>query len=161
MNDNNSGTTLKKRITAVMTDIGHFMQESPLKTPLKLVYWISDGTLTQKLHYHRAERIIRARGLFDADYYGRTSSPITVDPLHDYLTSGAADARNPCLLFDTEFYVTQRPDLRGGNALLHYIQAGLGVGRDPHPLFSSSFYLERNPDVAEAAVNPLAHYVAF
>jgi glycosyltransferase involved in cell wall biosynthesis len=161
MNDNKSSTTLNQRINSVLSDVGHLLKESPAKTPLKLAYWVSKGTLRQKLHYHRARRIIQSSGLFDADYYARNYSPIIVEPLHDYLTKGAAEGRNPCLLFDTEFYVMQQKDLAGGNALLHYIQAGAAVGRNPHPLFCTAFYLDRNPDVAQAGMNPLQHYVAF
>jgi hypothetical protein len=65
------------------------------------------------------------------------------------------------ILFDSEWYLEQNPDVRtsGIDPLRHYLQSGGTEGRDPHPLFDSDWYLEQNPDVREAGVNPLVHYL--
>jgi glycosyltransferase involved in cell wall biosynthesis len=150
-----------QRLGFILRELGYLFRQSPLTMPLKLVYWTAKGTLRQKLHYHRARRIILASGLFDPDYYVRTYPTVAIDPLHHYLITGAAEARNPCQLFDAGFYASQQPDgfLLVWNPLLHYLQIGASEGLDPHLLFDSSFYLERHPDVAQAGINPLQHYL--
>ena len=47
----------------------------------------------------------------------------------------------------------------GNDAVYHYLTEGVRLKRDPCPWFSTAFYLETNPDVAEAGVNPLAHFL--
>jgi GT2 family glycosyltransferase len=131
--------------------------------PLKLGYWTAQGKLREKVRYHRVRRQILASGIFDPDYYARTYPSVTIEPLHHYILTGAAEGRNPCRLFDVSFYSSQQGDgfLSAWNPLLHYLQIGATAGSDPHPLFDSSFYLERYPDVAQAGVNPLQHYLTY
>ena len=104
-------------------------------------------------------------GLFDARWYRERYPDVAsagVDPLVQYLKSGAREGRDPHPLFDSSFYLQANDDVRaaGVNPLVHYLTAGGFEGRDPHPCFDSSFYLERNPDVAAAGMNPLRHYVS-
>jgi len=150
-----------KRIRIGLREMGHLMRTSPLTTPLRLVYWSLSGNLNQKLKYHRARRIILASGLFDEVYYLRRNPSVTIEPLHHYLIAGAAEGYNPCSLFESDYYISQRPSLApfAGNPLLHYIQTGAAQGRDPHPLFSVSSYLHRYPDVANKGIEPLKHYL--
>jgi len=81
----------------------------------------------------------RHAALFDADYYRRTNPDLAGShPLLHFLTRGAFQGRNPHPLID----------------LAHFVRTG-----DPHPLFDSKFYLRKNPDVAQARMDPFAHYL--
>lgn len=70
--------------------------------------------------------------------------------------------------FDSEFYLSQNPDVAAAieaglfeSAEQHFNQFGFSEGRDPNPYFDTSFYLEQNPDVAAAGINPLNHFNQF
>ena len=64
-------------------------------------------------------------------------------------------------LFDSSFYLEQRPGVKGGSIRLfrHYLLTGFHSGLDPNPLFSTSYYMARNPEVASSGQNPLVHYL--
>jgi glycosyltransferase involved in cell wall biosynthesis len=64
-------------------------------------------------------------------------------------------------LFDTDWYLSQYPDVADGGIrpIKHYLERGAGEGRDPNPFFSTEWYLETYPDVATAKANPLLHYL--
>jgi len=64
-------------------------------------------------------------------------------------------------LFDTEWYLTQYPDVMNStlDPVLHYLRYGVNEARDPGPEFSTSWYLDTYPDVASAGMNPLIHYL--
>lgn len=66
-------------------------------------------------------------------------------------------------LFDSNWYLTQYPDLAqaGVDPLLHYLKFGGFEGRKPNPDFDSAFYLAQYPDVVKGGLNPLVHYVRF
>jgi hypothetical protein len=66
-----------------------------------------------------------------------------------------------CTLFDSEYYVRQRPEIAKDNQppLREYLLFG---GRDmanPHPCFDTAYYLEQYPDVAASGINPLLHFI--
>ena len=63
--------------------------------------------------------------------------------------------------FDGEHYRGQNPGVDGPDADLvdHFCKVGWKEGYDPSPDFSVRAYLAANPDVAEAGVNPFAHYL--
>ncbi len=97
-------------------------------------------------------------GLFDADFYLNINRDVASDgrdPLEHYNTIGASEGRDPNLLFDTEFYLTQRPDA-ADNPLQDYVDAGAAAGANPNQFFDSAAYLAGNPDVT---INPLLHYI--
>ena len=114
---------------------------------------------------HRARKLIRRSGLFDAHWYrqqypdARFGRP---DPVLHYLLRGARNGCNPNPLFDTRWYLQQYPDVAaaGVNPLVHYLQHGLAEGRDPNPLFDTDWYLAQYPDVAASDQSPLGHYLA-
>jgi glycosyltransferase involved in cell wall biosynthesis len=152
-----------QRISFILGELESLFRQSPVKAPFRLAYWTSQGTLRPKLRYHRERRLILESGLFDHAYYARAYPAVTIEPLHHYLTAGAAEGFNPNLLFDASHYASQYTDglPAGWNPLVHFLLIGGAEGKSPHPLFDSAYYLGRNPDVAEAGVNPLQHYLRF
>ena len=108
--------------------------------------------------------IAAAPALFQAEWYRHQYPDVAaagVDPLTDYLESGAGLARDPNPLFQSAWYLEEHPDVSaaGVNPLAHYILSGASEGRDPNPYFQSAWYLQNYPGVAEAGLNPLAHYI--
>ena len=80
-----------------------------------------------------------------------------------YDSTGWGQGLNPDALFDTNYYLTQNPDVKaaGVDPLLHYEAYGWREQRDPSLLFSVSKYLTMNPDVKAAGANPLPHYLQY
>jgi GT2 family glycosyltransferase/glycosyltransferase involved in cell wall biosynthesis len=100
-------------------------------------------------------------GFFDAAWYRSRYPDVQatgVDPMHHFLTWGAADGRDPNRWFDSRWYAQRYPDLAGSGAppLLHYMLAGAAELRNPHPRFDAAWYAEQHP---EAAANPLLHHI--
>jgi glycosyltransferase involved in cell wall biosynthesis len=64
--------------------------------------------------------------------------------------------------FEAAFYRGQfSPNEHVPSDLIHhYLTIGAAKGRDPCSWFSTSFYLAQNPDVAEAGINPFAHFLS-
>jgi GT2 family glycosyltransferase len=87
-------------------------------------------------------------------------------PLFHYLTSGAKEGRSAHLLFDHDFYQQQCDENHidtssaNFNPLVHYLKTWEKTGFDPHPKFNSRYYLAGNKDIADAAVNPLYHFLS-
>jgi glycosyltransferase involved in cell wall biosynthesis len=126
--------------------------------------------------------LIKDSGLFDERYYIDAYPDVAeleLDPLLHFLTSGAAEGRNPSPVFHTAFYRYNHPDVlsSGQNPLAHYVRHGraerrLAVGPSLSPdqqsdyvlindsgWFDREFYLKRNPDVAQRGLDPLLHYI--
>ena len=70
---------------------------------------------------------------------------------------------NPDPLFNTNYYLSQNPDVAraGVDPLQHYEIFGWKEGRNPSAAFSTAKYEAANPDVAAAGGDPLLHYVVF
>ena len=64
-------------------------------------------------------------------------------------------------LFDTEFYLSENPDVAqaGIDPIAHYLSDGVSEGRKPNLHFDTIYYLQQNPAVATAGINPLLHYL--
>ncbi len=77
--------------------------------------------------------LIRFSGLFDADYYLQTYPGVKARPILHFITAGWNEGKNPSPHFDTQYYLTQNPDVRqsGQNPLVHYIRFGKPEGRLP------------------------------
>jgi 2-polyprenyl-3-methyl-5-hydroxy-6-metoxy-1,4-benzoquinol methylase/glycosyltransferase involved in cell wall biosynthesis len=93
----------------------------------------------------RHARLITNAGLFDSAFYLSQNLDVGaagLNPIHHYLTHGAAEGRDPHEMFDTSYYLEQNPDVASGglNPLLHYCVHGLAEGRRPHPGFSADQY---------------------
>lgn len=100
------------------------------------------------------------RLLFDRSFYLSQNQDVAatgIDPLDHFLTSGLAEGRSPCALFDPDFYLHQ-PGVPTERAFLflHYLETGLLAGLDPHPLVDANFYTQQSPALA-AGTNPLTH----
>ncbi|MGI4748737.1 MAG: glycosyltransferase [Janthinobacterium lividum] len=100
------------------------------------------------------------RLLFDRSFYLSHNQDVAstgIDPLDHFLTSGLAEGRSPCALFDPDFYLRQPgvPTERGF-LFLHYLETGILGGLDPHPLVDASFYTQQSPALP-AGTNPLTH----
>ena len=110
--------------------------------------------------------VIRASGLFYADYYLDASPDVRaarLDPLLHYVRSGYSEGRDPNPYFDSDWYLDAYPDVveSGINPLFHYVRYGAREARDPGPWFSTSEYLDANPDVRKGKMNPLLHHLRF
>lgn len=79
------------------------------------------------------------------------------EPLAAYLKAGEGALTDPHPLFDTRWYLAQRPELRGRTPLEHYMSQGAAAGLSPHPLFDTRWYLAQlqEPPVGD----PLTHYI--
>ena len=103
--------------------------------------------------------------LFDTGFYLSTN-PDVADagtlPLAHYLSSGAAELRDPHGVFVSPFYVqgAANAGLSGAerNPLVHYLTEGAARGVAANPWFDAAWYLRQNGDVASAGLDPLAHY---
>lgn len=100
------------------------------------------------------------RLLFDRAFYLSCHPDVAasgIDPLDHFLTSGLAEGRSPCALFDTDFYLHQpgAPATRD-SVFLHYLKFGIRAQLDPHPLLDARFYARQAPALQEGT-NPLTH----
>ncbi|SFN44591.1 hypothetical protein SAMN04487859_102253 [Roseovarius lutimaris] len=124
---------------------------------------------------------------FDAEFYLKTYGDIAeagVDPLHHFMHYGWREGRDPSPYFSTIQYLRDHADISqsGVNPFWHYIVAGRQEGRitrpsgnveeasddttgldavaEIRPYFDTEFYVSHNPDLAQAEIDPVAHYCA-
>jgi glycosyltransferase involved in cell wall biosynthesis len=66
-------------------------------------------------------------------------------------------------LFDTEYYLSQYPDIAqaGIPALEHFFDFGCSEGRRPNLYFDPRWYLNQNADVQQAGSHAFSHYVFY
>jgi hypothetical protein len=97
-------------------------------------------------------------GLFDADYYQATYPFLAGRPdlSRHFVKRGAAQGLNPHLMFDTNWYLGQNPDVRqrGLNPLYHFLSEGAAQGRQPHPQFTAAQLLEAAAARAKRGATP-------
>lgn len=120
---------------------------------------------------------------FSIDFYLETYPDVAaagVNPFFHYLEHGRQEARaiapaDPPAndrgweidaiqsAIDEQFYAEQLRaigvDRENVHMAVHYWREGARLGLDPTPEFSTAHYLSDHPDVAEAGVNPFAHYL--
>ena len=113
---------------------------------------------------HRAEKLIRNSGLFDAHWYSTHYNDVAaegVDPFVHFITKGLPEDLNPNALFDAKWYRRAYPDVaaNGVNPLVHFIQWGAAEGRRPSAAFSCTWYIDKYPDIRASGENPLSHYL--
>lgn len=127
------------------------------------------------------ERMVRASGFFDADWYIRTypEAGEARGALSYFLQTGTALRHDPGPNFSTAAYLAANPDVReaGCNALVHYLRFGrdegrggaTGTGETRKPLgpeamarireaFDPVFYAATNPDLS-SDTDLLAHFM--
>ena len=102
----------------------------------KVAWWSVTFKLPRKL---RERRLLTKT--FDAEWYLRTYADVAaagLDPLSHYLSSGAAEGRDPAPGFSTVGYLNRNADVAavGANPLLHYVQIGRAEGRKITPIGS-------------------------
>ena len=131
-----------------------------------VLFWALRFRIFRLVDFFRDYLVIERSGLFDVEFYRKTLPAVDQNrmnpyPLAHYLARGAREARNPHPLFDTVYYLRQKPDVAdaGWNPLIHFIKHGANEGLNPNPLFYTSYYLKQDPDVAATGMNPLVHYV--
>ena len=100
------------------------------------------------------------RLLFDRGWYLLRHPDVAasgIDPFDHFLTSGLAEGRSPCLLFDPAFYLSQpgAPDTVDF-LFLHYLTIGVRLELDPHPLVDAGYYAAQHPPL-KPGTNPLTH----
>ncbi len=82
-----------------------------------------------------------------------------VDPVHHYVTVGAAAGLSPHPLFDPAHYASQLgPTEQSMPLAAHYLMVGWQQGLSPHPLFDGEYY-QRMSGVDDKHVCPLTHYL--
>ena len=104
--------------------------------------------------------------LFDEAFYlaqAARANGAAADPLRHYCEQGWRLGFDPHPLFNTQHYLSIRPDVAraGVNPLLHYLQFGFAE-RDaaPHILFDPEFYLAQlDPEERSANPIPLLHFL--
>ncbi len=109
--------------------------------------------------------------LVNADYYDKqlgatlipTGAAAAGQAAASYDAIGWQWRLNPDALFDTNYYLTQNPDVAAAHVdpLLHYEVYGWREGRDPSAAFSTNKYLAAYADVKAAGFDPLLHYVVY
>jgi len=64
--------------------------------------------------------------------------------------------------FDTEFYISQNPNLTNyaSDPVMNFLEIGYSEGLNPNKDFNSNFYKKMNPDLAYADINGYVHYLA-
>jgi Methyltransferase domain len=181
------------RITAPLRNVAARLP-APLRIGMrrgaKLGWWLATPwaipARLKSLRDRRAQSadlaLLTSSQMFDSDWYVRNYPDVPaagIDPVAHYLSSGAAEGRDPGPHFSTAGYLHRYPDVAATaiNPLLHYLQHGVNDGRDITPirlpdsptdleliakseLFDREWYLKKYHDVAEAGVDPAAHYLS-
>ncbi len=145
-------------------------QKVSVAQPMKCTSWleINKQIIKRNLkslyyyYFHENYRLIKNSGIFDEEYYLSNDNglnPVVIDPLIHYLQRGSLEGRNPCLLFENDWYREQNNVNQNMDTLLHYIQIGWQEGNDPCPLFFSRYYEQNYPEFLHVGLTPLGHYM--
>jgi hypothetical protein len=102
----------------------------------RLFAWASSRTkrLRRFIKLSREAWILYRSDLFDSEWY-RVNYPDVkasgIHPLKHYLLAGAAEGRDPSLVFSTRAYLGRNPDVaaQGSNPLVHFLRYGRREGR--------------------------------
>lgn len=83
--------------------------------------------------------LIEKSGMFDVAWYSTTYPEVQalhVSPVEHYLTTGAAEGKDPSPSFDTKWYLAHNEDVArsGVNPLVHYLRFGQIEGRTARPV---------------------------
>ncbi len=102
----------------------------------------------------------RALSIFDESFYLNRYTEVESSgqtALAHFARAGYDEARQPCALFDTDWY-RHKYQLSGHeNCLAHYLRVGYKRGCEPSPYFNSEFYRSQAKDIP-ANVSPLEHF---
>jgi len=64
-------------------------------------------------------------------------------------------------LFDSEWYLSENPGVKGHIPYIHYLKNGYKEKRDPNQYFSIRYYLKNNPNIVKGGIEPLFHYLTY
>jgi hypothetical protein len=145
---------------------GETLRAAPVHGPVPVLA----GRAANPASAHGSEAIDRATLLrvFDPDWYRSQYPDVAAfgqDPLDHYREHGWLEGRDPCLLFDTGFYIGQLPEESRadssiiGDPLSHYFAIGEAQGLDPHPLFDTADYRRQLRALGLTTAHLLAHYL--
>jgi len=102
----------------------------------------------------------RAQSIFDASFYVDLYTEVEGSrfaPIQHFTRAGFNEGRNPCALFDTDWY-RHKYSLSGNeNCLAHYLRVGYKRGFEPSPYFNSEFYRSQAKDIP-TDISPLEHF---
>lgn len=119
-------------------------------------------------YYHAALiKQINTTELFDPAYYLETNNDVAesgISPVRHYVLYGDKEGRNPCVLFDPDYYrahVKHKGSELKTNTLLHYAFIGRYIKLPPSPWFDLDYYLSTNKDVFRSGLDPLYHYLHY
>lgn len=106
-----------------------FAHDRRLREHYQSRHWPAN-VLLRKLAVKKDIRIIKASGLFDADYYLKTNPDVAssgMDPLQHFIRHGAYEARKPNQWFDPANYIEDHPGIiaAGVDPLVHFIRSGV------------------------------------
>ena len=128
-----------------------------------LAHFLNHGHAEGRAPSPEAHRIHQS-GLLKLDFYNlqlKTPLQFPMEAVEHYLEEGASRGMAPNPYFDAKWYAdTYRIDGGTVESFLDYVANGMQLGRSPSPRFDLPGYLARNPDIAEAGVDPLAHFLS-
>ena len=99
----------------------------------------------------------RAISIFDQSYYLGLYSEVEgsgLSPEQHFVRAGFDEGRDPCALFDSDWYRHKYGLSRDENCLAHYLRKGFKRGFEPSPYFNSDFYRSQAKDIP-ANISPL------
>jgi hypothetical protein len=107
----------------------------------------------------RARRLAWPSPLFAPRWYANQHRLVRtpVHPFIHFLLGGGTASPHP--LLDVEFLRKQSSAWRSDAIAVEFLTDRTKYHLRPHPLFVSDWYLTKYPDVAQAQVNPLAHFL--
>lgn len=131
-----------------------------------------------------AEQVPVVQSGMDFDYYRtltRLSNATDEELARHYLTTGAAEGKDPAPWFSNEYYIHSNSDVRetGTNPFYHYLVWGKAEGRSPSEnmpdgpatydaeqrlvaqQFDRDFYLDQVDPTRTKNIDPVKHYCAF
>jgi GT2 family glycosyltransferase/glycosyltransferase involved in cell wall biosynthesis len=102
----------------------------------------------------------RAISIFDQSYYLGLYSEVEgsrLSPEQHFVRAGFDEGRDPCALFDSDWYRHKYGLSRDENCLAHYLRKGFKRGFEPSPYFNTAFYRSQAKDIPES-ISPLEHF---
>ena len=131
---------------------------------IRLYYWAVRLGVRNFARFFHDYRLVEQSGLlWHSQYLQDAGDRIAghVDPIAHYLAIGSENRRDPNLLFDSKYYLSEYSGVAesGINPLVHYLDHGAGEGRNPHPLFDTDYYLEHYSHLLAEGISPLADFI--
>lgn len=125
---------IRQMVARVVSEIMRTNRKSQTLGALQKLRWLVQYWRTSGSCDYSNFCIVKSSGLFDENYYLETYRDVSLaglDPVWHYLTSGAAEGRNPSPLFCENAYQRLYEDVRSAGipGLLHFERFGRDEGR--------------------------------